>query len=1435
MATRATTRHHATQTNQIIAEFKRTHAAPDLAAANAYLHANRPQIIAATYRSLTKKIANATQKVAQEAQTKQIVTDIRSNLKNIKTSLTDNHAARPEFRANEYAEYQTRIADPAFLRANARTRAAIIREAAPYARFRHGNIARRPTEVIDIPWHLPKAISQDVIRAIAARYETVPEMLERCRVNNIVFPEIANERSRAIHSPRWHIAHKLHSISIRFRYVTRTDEGVTEVRSRQLSANDISLDRGTYPVIEQMIADYCTNDRYGADSYVNIAVDQVNITKNRAARAEHRALRGANEWHFSLLGDADAINTHPGQCIFDIILYAIATQKRSRLAYMTKDYLVQKWGPESLEKGVEPKMVEQLAKDERNINLTILNISGHAFIRVRPEDPNHHSLDLTIVASQGHGFLVTDPKQRAKIAKSGRIDFESTKWDATTFYNNWAIASDDESALIQGTFKPAPIGEDRGTLGHPDLAMFILFPKCTNLKELFVKVAKFTHEAGMKCTPHSGNVVEFTHPISKQVYMVADEFEARKRTCDIMEINFCNQSWAVLVQTFYERKIGTPEEISAYSPAMLETHQEFPVGPIIRKFPFPRKNGTILEEEELKSYTLHSLDYKKCYSHILASKAGRKCPVFRVMDAILPYDQKSKIAPLSRYFINRNFEMERLLIEKKGWYFGFFVQECLDRKYISIRDITQVQKPYAVIDDIGNFVEKVYETFPVNEAKLLVNAWNGLQGRNCRKSEWAVYTPDEEEAECLKNHYKQVGLERGLGGKFLKESIQIDHKTDMYFLRMIEQIPLNYGNVPFYQTVLLRAHLMINQMLIDIRAKHPNAIIRAIMTDNIKFYLPLGTIPDFRLKTDVAIGEYGLEPIDPKKPIIGKNELTSEEYIDSESETPRKMKQQTIEFLKTQTNSAILTADPGVGKSFGISGWKQPEDIIVTPLCPNMDILRSKYGHADTITVTSFLFQMANLKDFAMNANKYRLSPRQCERAIMNIRLKCKRIIVDEFSRVNSYEMGLLIQSGVPIVLIGDNKQGHAVESHWIDYMTNRVVLDAVDYNIIQLTYVPGQSRNDQRLYDALQHFLKTGQLRKEDFTRPIDDTNPIDLAFQNKTIDKCNAKKAAARDALYADAYNNEEWNQYVLHNGRRFYVNSPIVAIHSCKKMSFYNGQQFTITSIKGKLIELKGAIRTITIYPSTLAKFKPADARTIHNVQGDTVETRFNIRELDHPRMSRQLLFTALSRARSLDQICLNWTDRVFEIEMPPTSTLKLKILERQLQTCRIYRITKPFSNDSYIGFTTQTLEERLQQHYDKPCNSKMRVFLKSGNAEIELIAEDQFFTKQEMEAYETTFIQMLKPTLNILKVGRPTLPKSPSEIKPLPIKRITVNISESVVKATGTKQQKNCFRICWTENSVQKRKQFVFIDTAREKKYAEALAFKSALEARLNGDP
>ena len=84
-----------------------------------------------------------------------------------------------------------------------------------------------------------------------------------------------------------------------------------------------------------------------------------------------------------------------------------------------------------------------------------------------------------------------------------------------------------------------------------------------------------------------------------------------------------------------------------------------------------------------------------------------------------------------------------------------------------------------------------------------------------------------------------------------------------------------------------------------------------------------------------------------------------------------------------------------------------------------------------------------------------------------------------------------------------------------------------------------------------------------------------------------------------------------------------------------------------------------------------------------------------------------------------------------------SFKVKDLETRQKTGRIYRIVCE-SGLTYIGQTTQELEERFQEHLQHPTNSRMRECL-TGKARIELVHEFQFCRDEVLRDVEREFIE------------------------------------------------------------------------------------------------
>ncbi|HEY9754442.1 MAG TPA: GIY-YIG nuclease family protein [Oculatellaceae cyanobacterium] len=161
-------------------------------------------------------------------------------------------------------------------------------------------------------------------------------------------------------------------------------------------------------------------------------------------------------------------------------------------------------------------------------------------------------------------------------------------------------------------------------------------------------------------------------------------------------------------------------------------------------------------------------------------------------------------------------------------------------------------------------------------------------------------------------------------------------------------------------------------------------------------------------------------------------------------------------------------------------------------------------------------------------------------------------------------------------------------------------------------------------------------------------------------------------------------------------------------------------------------------------------------------------------------------------------------------------------------RIYEISRPGSSQKYIGQTIRSLEQRLQEHREKPTNNKMKEFLKNKDVQIKLLTEHQFRKKDKrgMLDLEYEYIARYQPTLN--GNGTEKKPKKEQQILSEPTRLRTVNITEN-----RTAGGKGSLRINWTEDDAYKRKKCEFTVKSYTAQKAKAEAFRDELLRKLYG--
>jgi hypothetical protein len=192
----------------------------------------------------------------------------------------------------------------------------------------------------------------------------------------------------------------------------------------------------------------------------------------------------------------------------------------------------------------------------------------------------------------------------------------------------------------------------------------------------------------------------------------------------------------------------------------------------------------------------------------------------------------------------------------------------------------------------------------------------------------------------------------------------------------------------------------------------------------------------------------------------------------------------------------------------------------------------------------------------------------------------------------------------------------------------------------------------------------------------------------------------------------------------GVEFAVGMPVVATENRKnkKLDFAicNSNRYVIERFEEGGVKLSDSDGAVPFDVFAVA-FMHGFCDSVYRFQGDSITTPYNIYDIS--KMSLNELYTALSRCTSIDNVHFSYTEKQFKRVEAPTETKPLSIENGgvlQPFIGRIYLIT--FANGSnYVGQTTQTLEERLAQHKEKPVSENMKELFNQCAATISLLCE------------------------------------------------------------------------------------------------------------------
>ena len=145
-------------------------------------------------------------------------------------------------------------------------------------------------------------------------------------------------------------------------------------------------------------------------------------------------------------------------------------------------------------------------------------------------------------------------------------------------------------------------------------------------------------------------------------------------------------------------------------------------------------------------------------------------------------------------------------------------------------------------------------------------------------------------------------------------------------------------------------------------------------------------------------------------------------------------------------------------------------------------------------------------------------------------------------------------------------------------------------------------------------------------------------------------------------------------------------------------HNKQEFEIEAIDNNYIVLTdGKILDLHV---VVANFQPNYARTIDSFQGDKITKPFGIVGFKNKHFTVERLNSAIGRAVCKDLVHIDWydEDRVYQSKQYPKEVIiNVEPEISDYSHVLFYGVYDKTENLMYIGTTTQSIEERMVQHY------------------------------------------------------------------------------------------------------------------------------------------
>jgi hypothetical protein len=896
--------------------------------------------------------------------------------------------------------------------------------------------------------------------------------------------------------------------------------------------------------------------------------------------------------------DKQEWDTNTGRCVFDYIIHKYGNIKGFKkvcnyeslcnIFYDIDDEDVNDCN-ELLKIGVNTNEIKRFC-EKFNIPMYAVDEIENTFTQFIPKNRNTNCTALIYRLSNKHFYPINDTNKIKSIIK------------ITSMINN--INSD-----IIETYKPKEEADKIG-VGADDIkdklenVVFV-----DNINDTLLEMLN-NGKIPEKLKLNDKQLVSFY--IGKIKYISNKDIEIIKELCANMKIEYNGQGIGTLLIDIIKEAIDNDKlPKSTYTPYVYNT--------LLNARKARARIGII--DNNYKTYSKSDLmawDIIKCYSSCMY-KPSEDWIRLDFNDTWEDYDNELK---LGLYYVKTN---DTTLFKKNGYY-----STCIIKKAI-IEDINfEITKQLIPsYKENNNMLTKIidvvlkYSNGNTAISKTIINLMSGMLGQSSTKiSKKIKINNDINQIFNFLNKYYE-----------LEDGVMINkiENTDYYMYGFNKEVLFNESNIPMYIQVLDESNIKLYDMVKEMGGK--------VVAYKVDCAVVVGGNKIDRCDTEWGGYTSCDIPNITRNEIINNVDFTNDKGWDDNRylKLNDSDKWEDIHKLLIKNKGLLLQASAGNGKTYTAK-------MIASKLGDKVKIIAPTNKAALNICGSTIHRFLEMNKDGYIKPNKIKF-----------INDKYKYIIIDEISMISKelWKRLCLIKQELPhiiFLLLGDEKQIPPVEAETIkDYFHHPAVKYLCNYNKNILNV---RKRYDEKLYNLLDEVDNINIYDKVAYPTLTTSRN---ICYFNKTrirVNKMwNDKLKKTGDLLIPKYINDKNENDEHARQSQDMYVyiGMPVIAMRTKwdkeDGLLFANSETFEICDIGDDYIGVwnnrpdDNGNEDLYIYNCPIEDFNKYFlmnyCSTTHKVQGETITENFTI--YDWNAMDTKLRYTALSRAKKVEQVC------------------------------------------------------------------------------------------------------------------------------------------------------------------------------------------------------